>query len=196
MFELLGEHPIAGVILGCEVGLWVLLGLGLALRYLARLRRLSTAVLLGIPLLDVVLVVATAIDLHRGAVADATHGLAGVYLGFSVAFGPTLVRWADARFAHRFAGGPPPVRAPKSGPARRRYLWQEWLRVVNAATISSATLGLLVLFIASPEQDQTLIWWIGRVWVVAGLWFVFGPLWESGRGHREPTDRDRVGSNA
>jgi hypothetical protein len=34
---------------------------------------------------------------------------APAYLGFSVVFGPSVIRWADARFAHRFAGGPPPV---------------------------------------------------------------------------------------
>ncbi|MFI6871612.1 hypothetical protein [Nocardia sp. NPDC050406] len=193
MFDLLGEHPVAGVILACEVGLWVLLALGLALRYLARMRALSTVVLLCIPLLDVVLVAATAIDLHRGATADATHGLAGLYLGFSIAFGPTLVRWADTRVAHRFAGGPPPMKTPKHGPERRKYLWREWFRVVNAAAISSVTLLALVVFVASPDQDSTLTWWIGRVWVIVGLWFVFGPLWESGRGdkasdRKEPVD--------
>ncbi|NNH70516.1 hypothetical protein HLB23_11685 [Nocardia uniformis] len=192
MLELLGEHPVAGVILACEVGLWVLLGSGLAVRYLARMRTLSTVILLGIPLLDVVLVIATAIDLRNGATADATHGLAGLYLGFSIAFGPTIVRWADARFAYRFAGGPPPVKAAKSGPERRRYLWREWLRVVNAAAISSVTLLALVLFIATPAQEPTLTGWIGRVWVIVGLWFVFGPLWESGRRDKEPADKDRV----
>ena len=44
-----------------------------------------------------------------------THGLAAAYLGFSVAFGHSMVRWADQRFAHRFAGGPPPWRPPKQG---------------------------------------------------------------------------------
>lgn len=192
MLELLGDHPIAGVILACEVGLWALLGLGLALRYLARMRTLSTVVLLCIPLLDVILVIATAIDLHNGATADTTHGLAGLYLGFSVAFGPTIVRWADARFAHRFAGGPPPIKPPKSGPGRRQYLWKEWLRVVNAAAISSVTLLALVWFVATPAQEPTLTWWIGRVWVIVGLWFVFGPLWESGRRDKAPTSKDRV----
>ncbi|WP_424326067.1 hypothetical protein [Gordonia sp. (in: high G+C Gram-positive bacteria)] len=59
--------PILIAIAGCEVGFWVLVGGGLALRYLARL-----------------------------------------YLGVTVVFGPRLIRWADARFAHRFAGGPAP----------------------------------------------------------------------------------------
>ncbi|GAB4586689.1 hypothetical protein [Nocardia sp. IFM 10818] len=192
MFDLVGEHPIAAVIVIAEVGFWVLLGIGLLLRYVLRLRTLSNVVLLGIPLLAVVLVVATGIDLHNGATADATHGLAGLYLGFTLAFGHSLMRWADVRVAHRFAGGPAPVKIPKSGPERRKHVWQEWLRVVNAAVISSVSLGALVLFVGTPEQDATLTWWIGRVWVICGIWFLFGPLWESGRGGKQETSKDRV----
>ena len=115
----MGDHLVAGFIAGSEIGLWVLLGAGLTLRYLARWRRASTLVLALIPLLDVALIAATAIDLRSGAAAGGTHGLAATYLGFSVAFGPALVRWADVRFAHRFAGGPAPVKTPKRGPDRK-----------------------------------------------------------------------------
>jgi hypothetical protein len=162
------------------VGLWVLLGLGLVARYLLRLRTLSTLLLAAIPLLDVVLVVAVTFDLMRGAEPRYVHGLAGIYLGFSVAFGPSIVRWADVRFAHRFAGGPPPVKPAKGTPERVAHLWREWNRVVVAAVITSVVLGALVVFVATPEQSGQLTWWIGRVWVIVGIWLVAGPLWESG----------------
>lgn len=190
MFELIGENPVAAVIVACEIGLWVLLGAGLMLRYVFRWRFLSALVLWSIPLLDVVLVVATALDLRGGAQVGMIHGLAAVYLGFSVAFGPAIVRWADARFAHRFAGGPAPVRPPKGGPGRYAYLMREWYRVVNAAAITSVTLLVLVVLFAPPEGREALLWWIGRVWVVVGLWYVFGPLWESGGGRSRSDDRD------
>jgi hypothetical protein len=169
---------VAGFIAASEIGLWVLLGLGLALRYVLRMRRASTVTLALIPLLDLALVVAVAVDLHRGTEAGVTHGLAGIYLGFSVAFGPALVRWADVRFAHRFAGGPAPVKPPKHGPERMAALWREWFRVVNAAVIASVVLVGLVLLIADGDQDPVLLGWVGRAWVVVGLWFLFGPLWE------------------
>jgi hypothetical protein len=179
MLELLRDNPIAAVIVGCEIGLWVLVGTGLVLRYLVRLRRTSTVVLAGIPLLDVVLVVAVALDLNRGTPVASIHGLGAIYLGFSVAFGPALVRWADVRFAHRFAGGPPPVKVPKHGPERRQHLWREWYRVVNAAAIASVTLlGLAWLF---TDGDQLLYETIRNLWVIVGLWLVAGPLWELGR---------------
>ena len=195
MWQLLAEHPVAGVIGACEIGLWVFLALGLLARYLLRLRRTSTVILALIPALDVVLVAATAIDLHNGAKVDMTHGLAAIYLGSSLAFGPALVRWADARFAHWFAGEPAPRKAPKHGPERRRHLWREWYRVVNAATIASAVLLGLIVFVADSSQDGALAWWIGRVWVVVGLWYLFGPLWESGardREDREDTEKPSV----
>ena len=177
---------IASLIVACEVGLWVLIGLGLSLRYLLRMRRTSTVVLAGIPLLDVVLVVATAADLHRGAEPGLVHGLAAIYLGTSVAFGPAIVRWADVRFAHRFAGGPAPAPKPAKGtPERSRQLWTEWYRVVLAAAIASATLLGVGLLFAEPGQAQALYGWIGRCWAITGLWLIFGPLWD-GRPARTP----------
>lgn len=119
-----GAVVIVTLIIICEVGFWVLLGLGLSLRYFAGMRRASVAVLLCEPLLEVLLLVVTAIDLKNGAEPDWKHGLAAVYIGFSVALGPELIKWADARFAHRFADGPPPVRPPKYGKARAVHEWK------------------------------------------------------------------------
>jgi hypothetical protein len=191
MLTFFAENPIAAVIVGCEIGLWVLLGLGMVLRYLVRMRLTSTAVLAGIPLLDVMLVVATAIDLHRGADVGVVHVLAGFYLGSSLAFGPAIVRWADVRFAHRFAGGPAPRPTPKQGPERVTHLMREWYRVVGTVAIASAVLIVLIVFFAAPGDQPSLWWWIGRAWVVVGLWFVFGPLWERAKG-REVRGRARL----
>lgn len=177
--QFLQEHPIAAVIVLCEIGLWVLLGLGLLLRYPARQKRLGGIVLLLIPLLDVVLVVATALDLMNGSPFDLTHGLAGIYLGFSVAFGPAIVRWADVRFAHRFAGGPAPAK-PTRRADKQAALWREWRRVVIAALIASGAYLLLMVLATDADAADALWWWIGRAWVVVGLWLLFGPVWGAG----------------
>ncbi|MBF6129325.1 hypothetical protein [Nocardia brasiliensis] len=178
MFDLVRDNPVATMIVVSEVGLWVLLAAGLVARYLLRLRGLGAALLWGIPLLDVALIVAAAIDLHQGAKPGTIHGIAALYLGVSVAFGPTIVRWADVRFAHRFAGGPAPVKPAKGSPEKAAALWREWNRVVLAAAIASLTLGLIILTIARGDQADALWWWIGRAWAIVGLWLVFGPLWE------------------
>ena len=45
---------MVAVIIACEVGFWVLLGCGLAARYVLRAKLLSTVLLLAVPLLGIV----------------------------------------------------------------------------------------------------------------------------------------------
>jgi hypothetical protein len=123
---------IYAVIVACELGFWLVLAAGLTARYVLRRPRLGAALLMGVPLVDLVLLVASVVDLRGGGTASLGHALAGVYLGVTVAFGHGMVRWADARFAHRYAGGPPPPRPPSSGPAHARHLRRAWLRHVLA----------------------------------------------------------------
>jgi hypothetical protein len=91
---------------------------GLVVRYVMRLPRTSAVLLAGAPVLDLVLLIASVMDLRAGSTAGAAHGLAAAYIGLSVGFGSTTLRWADQRFAHRFADGPPPQRPPRYGQAR------------------------------------------------------------------------------
>lgn len=161
------------LIVACEVAFWVVLVGALAVRYLLRWRRTSTALLVCVPVVDVVLLVATVFDLAGGGSAESVHGLAAIYLGVSVAFGHSMVRWADQRFAHRFAGGPPPWRKPKSGPARVRYEWREWGKFMLAYAIACGVMLLLVFVVSSP--DRTTVLWRDTIPVlsaVAGIWLV------------------------
>ncbi|MFD0570218.1 hypothetical protein ACFQ0T_14540 [Kitasatospora gansuensis] len=108
---------IVTLIVAGEVGFWVVLALALAARYLLGWRTVSTVLLLGLPLIDLVILVLTVLDLRHGTVASWTHGLAASYVGFSVAYGHYLVGWADAHVQHRFAGGPkPPARRSTAPP--------------------------------------------------------------------------------
>ncbi|MFC3995884.1 hypothetical protein ACFOVU_08165 [Nocardiopsis sediminis] len=144
------------MILTCEVMFWVLVAGGLAARYLLRARRLSTALLLSVPVLDVVLLAVIAVHLGSGGTADPGHGLGALYLGFTVAYGHPMIRWADARFARRFADGPAPVKPPKHGrPAARREA-AGWLRCTAACAIGAATLAALLLWVDAPPRTAAL----------------------------------------
>jgi hypothetical protein len=173
-------NPMAAVIAAGEIGFWVFLVAALAVRYLLRARRASAVLLALVPLIDVVVLVATVADLGGGARANFTHGLAAVYLGFSVVFGPGLVRWADERFAHRFGGGPAPP--PKKRGAR--YEWREWGKCVLACGIAAAALLAAILAVGKPEQVAPLWDWFPRLGTVTVTWLVAGPVWEElfGRG--------------
>ncbi|MCE7006225.1 hypothetical protein LWC34_25790 [Kibdelosporangium philippinense] len=161
------------LIVACEIGFWVVLGAGLVARYLLRWRRTSTVLLLCVPLVDVVLFAATVIDLRGGGSAGSVHGLAAVYLGVSVAFGHSMMRWADQRFAHRFADGPPPVKPPKSGSARVRYEWRESGKFMLAYAIACGVMALLIFVVSTPEHTAAL--WRGTIpglSIVAVIWFL------------------------
>ncbi|APY86330.1 hypothetical protein DCW30_12945 [Streptomyces alfalfae] len=157
---------IVTLIIICEVGFWVLLAAGLALRYWAKMPRASVAVLLCEPLLEVLLLVVTAIDLKNGAEPDWKHGLAAVYIGYSVALGHYTIKWVDVRVAHRFAGGPAPT-TPKYGAARAVHEWKLAARWVLAALIAMALLQGAAWYVGGDGETASL-----RMWQQRMLWLI------------------------
>ncbi|MEV8517068.1 hypothetical protein [Dactylosporangium sp. NPDC051484] len=170
---------LIGWIVGCEIAFWVLLAAGLLARYPLRRPRAGAVLLAVTPVVDLVLLVVAGADLGNGGQAGRAHALAAVYLGFSVAFGPSLVRWADVRFAHRFAGGPPPRVVPKRGPERVRYEWREWGKAVLAAAIAVALLQGGRLWIDDPRRTEALQGMTELIGLVIGVWLVGWPVWVS-----------------
>jgi hypothetical protein len=160
---------IVTLIIACEVAFWVLLAAGLSFRYLLRMPRVGLALLLCEPLLEVLLFTVTAVDLKNGAEPDWKHGLAAVYIGFTVGLGHSTVKWADARFAHRFAGGPPPVRPPKYGTARAVHEWKVAGRWILAAGVALALLQSAVWYIGGDGEISSLRAWQQRMLWVIGI---------------------------
>ena len=181
---------IVAFILACEAMFWVLLLGGLAARYLLRSRRLSTVLLLLVPVLDVVLLAAISLHLASGADAEAGHGLGALYLGFTVAWGHPLIRWADARFAHRFAGGPPPPKPPRAGVAGVRHEAVAWLRTTAGCAIGAAVLGGLMWLAGDPERTQALNGYFSPLGIVMfwntviGVWGVVAAITAKDQGDR------------
>ena len=154
---------VYAVIIACEVLFWVFVLGGLATRYLLLRPRLGAALLVAAPVADLVLLVAVVLDLRGGGTASAAHALAGVYIGVSVGFGHSMVRWADERFAHRFAAGPAPTPSPRTGRAHARRERASLARHVVAWSVGSGLLGLAVLLVGDPART-------GDLSAVAGLW--------------------------
>lgn len=154
---------LIALIVACEIGFWVFLLGGLAARYLLRARRLSTSLLITAPMVDLVLLVATAIDIRQGATPSLPHVLAAVYIGVSVGFGHRLVSWTDAHFAHRFAGGPAPQPKPRHGREHAAYERAGWYRHLTAFLVGGALMGAAVLVIGEPARSDVFV-------QTAGLW--------------------------
>jgi hypothetical protein len=194
---------LVGIIIACEIGFWVLLFAGLVARYLLRWPRIGAALLVGVPLVDLVLLGATVLDLRRGAVADWSHGLAAVYLGFSIAFGHGLITRTDAWFAHRYAGGPAPKPRPRYGAARARHEGREFAKAALAAGIASGLLGAGVLVVGDPIRTAALVGWIRNVGLVLGVWaaiaasYSISPRWAAGgNGSAQEREAAAVGPGA
>ncbi|WP_316526262.1 hypothetical protein [Kitasatospora brasiliensis] len=158
---------IVTLIVAAEISFWILLGLGLATRYLLRWRRTSTALLVGLPLVDLTLYALTVLDLRGGAAPSWTHALAASYAGFSIGYGPSLVRWADRHFLYRFAGGPKPPPSPKYGPERTRYEWQIAGRTVVSAAITLSLITLLVPLSGGSAHFGTFTQWYLKLGLAA-----------------------------
>jgi hypothetical protein len=167
------------LILACEVGFWLLLGAALFFRYIARMERVSWVLLVLLPVLDLLLLAFTAVDLRSGQTATFAHGLATTYVGFTVAFGGLAVGWADQRFAHRFANGPPPTCPPKSGWAAVQYELGLWLRCIVAAAIICVLVVGLIVYVDNDVATQHLRAWFRVAIGAVFFWFVFGPLWSA-----------------
>ncbi|WP_073948765.1 hypothetical protein [Streptomyces kebangsaanensis] len=163
---------IVALIVACEVGFWVLLALGLTARYLLKWRRTGAALLLCEPLLELVLFTATAIDLKNGARPGWEHGLAALYIGFTVGYGHYTVRRLDAHAAHRLAGAPPPPKPPKYGLPRARHETGLWLRTLLAATVALALLQTAIWYVGTPSATAPLRswqWTMLRITAIHGL---------------------------
>jgi hypothetical protein len=195
MIDLLGHHwlisspvlkktpMLLAIIIACEIGFWILIGVGLTSRYLLRRPRLGAALLVSAPVVDLVLIIVTTIDLRGGATAGFAHGLAAAYIGFSLAFGHSLIRWADVRFAQRFAGGPPPPEPARHGRERTRREWRDFGKASLAWAVSCSLLAAAILAVGSAERTAVLEEWIGVLTFMLTLWSLWPltfTIWPAG----------------
>lgn len=187
---------IVTLIIVCEIGFWVLLAAGLGVRYLLRMPRTGAALLLCEPLLEVLLLVVTAIDLKNGADPSWKHGLAAIYIGYTVGHGHRTVKWLDGHAAHRFGGAPPPAKPPRHGMARARHEGRVWLGTVVAAAVASGLLLGAMWYVDDPSRTGSLQSWMYGAWRAAGIHGLIAlsyALWpKKGSGADETPDREPV----
>lgn len=158
-------------IIAGEVLFWVFLLAGVCARYLLHWRTVSTVLLVSTPLIDIVIIVLTYIDLNRGAASDFSHGMAAFYVGFSVVFGSEAIARVDRRFARRHTD----LSEAELPAVPTRTSLEYWLRCLTASTISIALL-VIGIAIAGLADSFWLIYWAIVAVFTALAWGVIGPL--------------------
>ncbi|GAA2552338.1 hypothetical protein HD598_001732 [Neomicrococcus aestuarii] len=169
---------ILGLIIACELGFWIAILAGLAARYILQAKRLGKTLLLCAPLIDLVLLVAVSVHLGAGATASWHHGLAALYIGFSVTYGHRMIAWADTRFAHRFADGPAPIKV--TGRDHTQQCWSDFARTLGAALIAAGILAIITWWVDDPNRTEALTGWyriLGIVVTVEFIWALSYTIW-------------------
>jgi len=160
-------------IIADEVAFWLFIVAGLCARYLLNWRTAGAILLACTPIIDLALLALIVIDLRGGAQPHWSHGLAALYLGFSVSYGKRLVQWADRRFTAYRAGERPPAKPKLYGADKIRYEWREtgifWLGVAVAALVLVGCIWLA----GGPERAGELFAWVGRLLLAGVVSLVF-----------------------
>ena len=146
---------IAWTIIACEIGFWVVILAGLITRYVFNKKRLGLFFLALTPVIDLLLLVVTATDLYNGAVATQVHAIAAIYLGVSIAFGKSMIGWADERFLYyiKKQGTKP---AKKTGYAHARHSVKGALQHVLAFIIGGGFLFIMIYLIGDANKTEAL----------------------------------------
>lgn len=146
---------VAWTIIACEIGFWVVIIAGLVTRYIFNRKRLGLFFLALTPVIDLLLLVVTAADLYNGAIATQVHALAAIYLGVSIAFGKSMIRWADERFLYYIKkAGPKPVK--RTGWDHARHSLKGSFQHVLAFIIGGAFLVVMIYLINDPSKTEAL----------------------------------------
>jgi len=146
---------IAWTIVACEIGFWVVIALGLVTRYIFNKEKLGFFFLALTPVIDLVLLIVTGTDLYNGATATVAHSIAAVYIGISIVFGKSMIRWADQRFLYYIKKkGPKPVR--KTGWDYANHSMRGSLQHLLSYIIGASLLVLMIFFIDTPSRTEEL----------------------------------------
>jgi len=148
---------IGWLIVACEAGFWLFILAGLVARYLLKKPRIGAILLICTPVTDLILLIATVIDLKGGATANIYHGLAAIYLGVSIVYGHKMIKWADRWFEYRYAGGPKPVKPKTYGAERAREERVGWYQHFFAWAIGCSILLAMILLIEGWDGTQQIV---------------------------------------
>lgn len=165
-------NNIAWLIIACEIGFWVFILVGLVTRYVLKKKKLGLFFLSLTPLIDLLLLIATAYDLNQGATATKVHGIAAIYIGVSIAYGKNMISWADKQFTYYvLKQGTKPEKLYGYEHARQEV--KGALKHVLAFIIGASFLIGLIYFINDPNRTKSLLTILQIRGIVLAIDFVY-----------------------
>lgn len=156
-----------GWILLAEIAFWIVISAGLVSRYIWKRQRLSIVLLALTPVIDLALLMLTAIDLRNGEAASVVHGIAAIYIGASVAYGKTMIEWADEKF-HQWVLKQPKEKEQLFGKAKGIHELKMWSRHIVAYGIGSALLYGMIQYIGDSGNTD-VFWQMIKYWGIIVL---------------------------
>ncbi|TYR81319.1 hypothetical protein FZC66_05525 [Priestia megaterium] len=170
---------IAWMIVACEIAFWLVIVAGLVARYVWKKEKLGLMFLALTPVVDLLLLLITGVDLYNGAVATIAHGVAAVYIGVSIAFGKSMIKWADERFQYYVTKqGSKPLK--RYGMDHAKHGLKGWISHLIAYVIGAALLASIIYFVDDPTRTEALsgilkIWSLvlGIDFVITGSYFIW-----------------------
>ncbi|WP_393965083.1 hypothetical protein [Exiguobacterium sp. S22-S28] len=157
-------NGIAWGIIVCEIMFWVFILAGLIVRYGWGRKRLGLRLMAMSPVIDLVLLVLTVYDLRQGTEATWAHGVAAIYIAVSLAFGKSLIAWADQTY-QRFVLRKDVARDVRPKAQRKR---EGFFRHLTAFVIGSVLLAGMIYWIADFKQTEALLQTI-QIWFLVLL---------------------------
>lgn len=150
-------------IIAAEILFWIAILAGLFTRYILKQNRLSIILFLLTPFIDLALIVLTVIDLQNGATATVAHGISVIYIGVSIAYGKTMISWADDKFK-TWILKISPAKKPLYGKEKGIHELKMWARHGLAFAIGSLMFWLILTFVGTQGTEA-----LEKVWKVWSL---------------------------
>lgn len=146
---------IVWLIIFCEVAFWIVILLGLITRYILQQKTLGLFFLALTPIIDLILLITTGIDLINGATAETPHAIAAVYIAVSLVFGKSMINWADERFKYYvMKQGSKPSKL--TGLDYSRSYAKSWLKHLLSYIIGTGILHMIIYLINDKTRTEAM----------------------------------------
>ncbi|MFO1443280.1 hypothetical protein KDN24_08640 [Bacillus sp. Bva_UNVM-123] len=159
--------PILTLIIICEILFWVFAILGVFFRSIIKLPKLGKFFLILIPIDDLLLIIFNIASLLIGEPFSYSHSLSGIYLGVTIAFGETIIKWLDNKINR--------VKTNKKKDYHyEMFHFKKWLLAVLIYLI---VMGVFYIILSIIGEGYNTFEALPGFAIVTVIWYVTGPLW-------------------